>query len=285
LDQNARQDLKDRIAAMIAPVAGESAAEEAEEILTAALAGAPAGAEAQALAWAGKRVRGAPLGLAMGRQSFLGVTLTAREDVLMPRQETELLGREALAILAALEAADPALEPRVIDMGCGSGNLSCALASASPRVRVWASDLTESCAALTRDNATLLGLQERILVSQGDLFDPLRGHGLEGSFDLVLMNPPYIPSSSLEKTHAQLLEHEPRAAFDGGPYGISILTRLLQDAPAFLKPGGHLLFEFGLGQAKLVQRLAERGQAWAELRFATDAQGEPRVGIVRNRLA
>ena len=269
--------------AMLAPVAGEAAAEEAGTIVAAALAEAPARAEAQALEWAGKRARGAPLGLAMGRQRFLGVTLAAREDVLMPRQETELLGREALAILAALEAADPALEPRVIDMGCGSGNLACALACASPRTRVWASDLTESCAALTRDNAALLGLQDRILVSQGDLFEPLRGRGLEGGFDLVLMNPPYIPTTSLEKPHAQLLEHEPRAAFDGGPYGISILTRLLQDAPAFLKPGGHLLFEFGAGQAKLVQRLVERGQAWAELRFAADAQGEPRVGIVRSR--
>jgi release factor glutamine methyltransferase len=171
----------------------------------------------------------------------------------------------------------------VIDMGCGSGNLACALASAAPRARVWASDITESCAALTRENAALLGLQDRVLVSQGDLFEPLRGRGLEGGFDLVLMNPPYIPTSSLEKNHAQLLEHEPRAAFDGGPYGISILSRLLQDAPAFLKPGGHLLFEFGAGQAKLVQRLVERGEAWTGLRYVMDPQGEPRVGSVRTR--
>jgi len=133
------------------------------------------------------------------------------------------------------------------------------------------------------DDGTASVAGATILVSQGDLFEPLRRRGLEGGFDLVLMNPPYIPTTSLEKTHAQLLEHEPRAAFDGGPYGISILSRLLQDAPAFLKPGGHLLFEFGLGQAKLVQRLVERGEAWAELRFAADAQGEPRVGIVRSR--
>ena len=105
----------------------------------------------------------------------------------------------------------------------------------------------------------------------------------EASMDLVVMNPPYIPSSSLEKTHARLLEHEPREAFDGGPYGISIVTRLLQDAPAFLKPGGHLLFEFGQGQEKLVQRLAERREAYAGIGFAADAQGAPRVGILRTR--
>ncbi len=98
--------------------------------------------------------------------------------------------------------------------------------------------------------------------------------------DLVVMNPPYIPSHVLEATLANLLEHEPRAAFDGGPYGISILTRLLQESPAFLRPGGHLLFEFGLGQAGLVEALVERNRVYSDLRFAGDAQGHPRVAVL-----
>jgi release factor glutamine methyltransferase len=99
--------------------------------------------------------------------------------------------------------------------------------------------------------------------------------------DLVVMNPPYIPSTSLEKSHAGLLQHEPREAFDGGPYGVSILTRLLQEAPPFLKPGGSLLFEFGLGQSRIVQSLIERKRLYSEFRFAPDANGEDRVAILR----
>jgi methylase of polypeptide subunit release factors len=78
-----------------------------------------------------------------------------------------------------------------------------------------------------------------------------------------------------------LLRHEPREAFDGGPYGISILTRLLQEAPPFLKDGGNLLFEFGLGQARMVQSLVDRGGKYSELRFALDANGEARAAVLR----
>ena len=280
MEETTPPQLRAQVLALILPVAGAGAEGEADRILERAAAG-PGEPAALALELARKRAQGAPLGLATGLQAFLGVTLAAREDVLAPREETELLGRSALAVLAGLAGQEPGRELRMIDMGCGSGNLTCALAAAMPQARIWASDLTASCAALTVENAARLGLGERVQVSCGDLFEPLRGRGLEASMDLVVMNPPYIPSSSLEKTHARLLEHEPREAFDGGPYGISIVTRLLQDAPAFLKPGGHLLFEFGQGQEKHGQRLAERREAYAGIGFAADAQGAPRVGILR----
>jgi HemK-like putative methylase len=281
LDERGQQDLRARIAERIAPVAGAAAIVEASEIVACALERNPASAAELALAWADRRAEGAPLALATGRQTFLGVTLAARADVLAPREETELLGREALALLEGLAQAEPGRELRLIDMGCGSGNLTCALGAAVPALRVWASDITRSCADLARDNAARLGLADRVRVHCGDLFEPLQGQGLEGTLDLVVMNPPYIPSTSLEKTHAGLLAHEPREAFDGGPYGVTILTRLLQDAPAFLKPGGHLLFEFGLGQARIVRMLAERRGVYQEIRFALDKAGEPRVGVLR----
>jgi len=281
LDKAALRGLTSKVSAIIAPVAGSGTEGEADRIVAGALAAGEADPEALMLAWARKRAQGSPLGLAMGRQSFLGLTLAAREDVLVPREETELLGREAMAILKELASQDPDRELRMIDMGCGAGNLTCALAVAVPRARVWASDLTASCAALTRDNVALHGLQDRVSVHRGDLFAPLADQGLEATMDLVVMNPPYIPSTSLEKSHARLLEHEPSEAFDGGPYGVSIVTRLLQEAPAFLKPGGHLLFEFGLGQGRIIQMLAERKPVFGKIRFAKDGQGAPRVGILR----
>lgn len=268
--------LKAKVEALLAPVAGSEAGAEAARIIAAARGMAPVDAEAQVLAWSGKRAEGAPLGLVLGRQRFLGVELLTGSDVLAAREETEILGRE---VLAALEAAGEG-GLRMIDMGCGSGNLGCAVAVLLPRVRVWASDLTESCAALTRENVGLHGLEDRVQVSRGDLFEPLKGRGLEGTMDVVAMNPPYIPSTSLEKNHADLLRHEPREAFDGGPYGISIVSRLLQEAPAFLKPGGRVLFEFGLGQARIIQALVAKNPAYTDCRFATDAAGEARVAVL-----
>jgi release factor glutamine methyltransferase len=265
------EELRSRIEELLATVAGTEAAAETARILDAAR-----GDSALAAAWAAKRAGGAPLGLVLGRQRFLGVELLTGSDVLAAREETELLGREVLAALQGLGAADL----RMIDMGCGSGNLGCSLAVLLPHLRVWASDLTESCAALTRDNVGLHGLQDRVQVSQGDLFEPLKGRGLEGTMDVVAMNPPYIPSTSLEKTHAELLKHEPREAFDGGPYGISIVTRLLQEAPAFLKPGGRVMFEFGLGQARIIQALVAKNGAYTDCRFALNAAGDPRAAVL-----
>lgn len=272
--------LQSDIAALIADVAGPLAASEAREILEVSRALNADDHASLALAMARKRADGAPLGLVTGRQDFLGIRLLTGPEVLVAREETELLGREVISILHAQAAADQDRELRLIDMGCGSGNISCAAALAVRNLRVWASDLTESCAALTRSNVALHSLNDRVEVSQGDLFEPLRGRGLESTMDVVEMNPPYIASTSLQKQKAELLHHEPREAFDGGPFGISIMTRLIREAPAFLNPSGYLLFEFGQGQAKQVRMLVERSKLYSEIRFVSDQNGEPRVAVL-----
>jgi release factor glutamine methyltransferase len=228
-----------------------------------------------------RRADGAPLGLVTGWQRFMGIKLLTRTDVLIPREETELLGHEVVGVLREKSEKYQERELRLIDMGCGSGNIACAAAVIIPQLRVWASDLSESCVALTRENVTYHDLQSRIEVTQGDLFEPLRGCGLEYTIDVVEMNPPYIASSSLEKHRADLLRHEPRIAFDGGPFGISIKTRLIREAYSFLRPDGHLLFEFGEGQAKQVCALVERSKLYSDIRFALDLNDEPRVAILK----
>ena len=209
---------------------------------------------------------------------FMGVELELAPDVLVPRGETEILGRSAVDLLRAMPGA-----PIVIDMCCGSGNLALAIATAVPDARVWASDLTESTVALARRNAERLGLSDRVKVMQGDLFSGLAGEGLDGRVDVVVSNPPYISTSRLETDRAHLLENEPREAFDGGPYGLSIHQRLVREAPAFLKPGGWLAFEFGEGQERQVAILLKRAGFYEEPRFASDDAGKPRAAIVRRK--
>ncbi len=207
---------------------------------------------------------------------FMGVDLELAPDVLVPREETELLGRKAVALL---EAGSP--DVRIIDMCCGSGNLALGIANDRPSARVWGADLTDSTVALARRNVDRLGLAGRVLIHQGDLFGAFEGEGLEGTIDMIVCNPPYISTGRLEGESAHLLENEPREAFDGGPYGISIHQRLIRDATTFLKPGGYLLFEFGEGQERQAAALLARAKVYEPVNFATDEAGKPRVAIVR----
>jgi len=202
---------------------------------------------------------------------FMDVELLVERGVLVPRAETELLGNTALELLP-----DGA---RIIDMCCGSGNLACALASRLPQARVWASDLTDACVSLAKRNAEFAGVQDRVVVRQGDLFSALKE--LEGSIDLIVCNPPYISQAKLAGERAALLENEPREAFDGGPYGLSIHQRVVKEALPFLKPGGHLLFEIGLGQDRQVRLLLERARAYEGLRTVANDAGEVRVIAAR----
>ena len=206
---------------------------------------------------------------------FMNVLLELAPDVLVPRQETELLGQSAIAILR-----DRAPGSKVIDMCCGSGNLALAIAAEIPSARVWGVDVTESSVALARSNAERLDAQDRVTIRRGDLFGALDGDELVGAVDMVVCNPPYISTARLDGESAHLLHAEPREAFDGGPYGISIHQRLIRDAVDFLKPGGWLLFEFGLGQDRQVAALTARTKAYEPVTFTKDEVGMPRVAIL-----
>jgi release factor glutamine methyltransferase len=216
---------------------------------------------------------------ARGRTLFMGVELLVAPGALVPRAETELLGNTALDLVAGMGLARPA----IIDMCCGSGNLACALAVRVPGARVWASDLTDGCVSVARRNVEQLGLGERVSVHQGDLFASLAGQGLEARCDMVVCNPPYISAKRLEGDRAYLLEREPREAFDGGPYGLSIHQRVIKLAPAFLRDGGYLLFEIGEGQDRQITLLFERAKVYDDIRLVQDAQGAARVALGRKR--
>jgi release factor glutamine methyltransferase len=196
---------------------------------------------------------------ARGHVTFMGLELAVAPGALVPRAETELLARAAIDVLRPL----PAAEPHVIDMCCGAGNLACAIACALPRARVWASDLTEDCVSVARRNVDLHQLGGRVHIHQGDLFSAFSGQRLKGQVDVIVCNPPYIS--------------EPREAFAAGPYGISIHQRVIRESPEFLKPGGVLLFEVGLGQERQVKALFERSRAFEAIRSVANESGEGRV--------
>ncbi len=253
---------------------------EAARIEQAAKASTPTDCETAARAMARRRATGAPLAYVIGRDTFMGVELIADEGALAPREETELLGNAALDAIRYCGSATP----RVIDMCCGSGNLACAIAHHQPAARVWASDLTDGCINVARRNVEHVGVSGRVVVVQGDLFAGFAGLGLENSIDVVVCNPPYISQAKLAADRAELLEHEPREAFDGGPYGLSIQQRVVKEALPFLRPGGVLLFEIGLGQERQVKMLFDRVNAYEDIRLVANAAGQVRVVSGRKRV-
>jgi release factor glutamine methyltransferase len=224
---------------------------------------------------------GVPLAHLTGRQDFLDVELLAGPDALIPRKETEILGRTAISFLRRIDSSE---HLRIIDVCTGSGNLALACAHHEPRARVHAADLSPEAVELARRNAQFTGLDARVDFQAGDLFAPFEGNAhLLGRCDLVTCNPPYITSGKLPKMAAEIAGHEPRLAFDGGALGLSILVRLFKEAPKFLKPGGALAFELGLGQgAALESRL--RRLPWVErIEPHPDARGQIRALLATHR--
>jgi release factor glutamine methyltransferase len=206
--------------------------------------------------------------------TWMGLAFETNDQVLVPRRETELLARTALDLLKTVEAAAPI---RVIDMCCGAGNLSCALAHARPDIRVCASDLTDACVTLARRNVVRHGLEGRVDVRQGDLFSSLPEEELVGAVDLIVCNPPYISTGKLEGESAHLLDRQPREAFDAGPYGLAVHQRVIADATRFLKPGGWLVMEIGLGQQRQISLLFSRIKRYEKEQSWPDNNGSPRV--------
>ncbi len=226
-----------------------------------------------------RRLAGTPLAHLTGRQHFMGLELLAGEGALIPRAETEILAR---AVLAAANALADARGPiRVLDICTGAGNIAVAIAVHEPRATVFASDLAPEAVELARANAKHLGVAGRVHVVEGDMFGAFHEEAYRGTLDVVTCNPPYISSAKVGLMDREVAAHEPRLAFDGGAFGVTLLTRLIREAPEFLRPDSLLGFEVGLGQGKAIARMLERAAAYRGVEPLADESGEIRAFLAR----
>ena len=182
-----------------------------------------------------RRARREPLQRILGWEEFRGLRLRLTDEVLVPRPETEAL------VEWALELLPPPGDRRLlaVDLGTGSGCIACALAAERPDVDVIALDVCSAAAAVARENAQALGLASRISVVVTDL---LHGVGDLGA-DLIVSNPPYLPTGLVRELLPEVRNHEPSLALDGGVDGLALIRRIAVQARRVLRPSGALVIE------------------------------------------
>jgi release factor glutamine methyltransferase len=215
-----------------------------------------------------RRVAGEPVAYLTGRRGFWSFDLTVTPATLIPRVETELLVELALARLPRDR------EPRIADLGTGSGAIALALAHERPRARVVATDASDAALAVARDNAIALGI-DNIDFRRGDWLAALSGE----RFDLIASNPPYIAG---DDPHLGVgdLRHEPAAALASGYDGLDAIRMIVRDAPEHLVTDGWLLLEHGLEQGRAVRDLLHAA-GFVDVATEHDLEGRDRVTLGR----
>ena len=209
-----------------------------------------------------RRAFGYPLPYLTGHTEFYGLAFEVTPEVLIPRPDTETLVDLALA-------REPAT---VVDVGTGSGCIAVSLAVHLPEALVYAVEISSAALAVAQRNVERHGVAERIRLMIGNVLSPR-----PGPVDLIVSNPPYVPTGKCASLPASVRDHEPRLALDGGLDGLEIIQRLMAQAPAVLRPGGGLLVEIGADQGKAAVYLARTYFPDATIRVRPDLAGRDRV--------
>jgi release factor glutamine methyltransferase len=217
-----------------------------------------------------------PLQHIVGSTSFCGLEISVNRHVLIPRPETELLAEKGWTFLNSSAKPINHQLSTVLDLGTGSGCLAIALAVHCPGAHVVGTDISADALNLARQNATRHNVLDRINFLQGDAFTALTSPKL---FDLIISNPPYIPTDEIQTLQIEVREHDPRQALDGGADGLNFYRRIAAEAWPFLNPGGKIMLEFGDGQAPAIREIFEH-QMWIVEAILEDYNQRPRILIV-----
>lgn len=235
----------------------------------------PPEAEERLDALVARRAAGEPLQYLLGEQEFYGRPFRVTPAVLIPRPETEVLVEAVLAATDAMWSPHAALA--AVDVGTGSGAIAVTLAAERPRWRVWAVDCSAEALAVARENAARHGVAARVAFACGSWLAPLRREGRR--VQVVVSNPPYIPTADIAGLEREVRDHEPRLALDGGPDGLNAYRSLARELPDVLDRRAVVAVEVGAGQAEAVAGLFRATGLFARLTVTPDLAGIPRVVV------
>lgn len=215
-----------------------------------------------------RRAAKEPVAYLVGKREFFGLDFQVNADVLIPRPDTETLVVELLDALRDLTAAE------MIELGVGSGAISVATAVHERDLKIHAVDVSPQALQIAEQNARRHEVDSRITFYEGDLFAPFT-EGLQA--DAVVSNPPYVQTAELDQLDADVRDHEPRLALDGGEDGLEIARRIIADAPRYLKPNGVLLLELGPDNIRSAAEALEAETSYQQIHILKDAAGRERV--------
>ena len=208
-----------------------------------------------------RRANREPFHYIVGQKEFYGLEFLVAAGVLIPRPETELLVEDAINILSEMA------QPQFLEIGVGSGCISVSILHHVPRSTAVGVDISQAAIDIAAANARCNKVGDRFTMKLADVYNDI-----DGEFDLIVSNPPYIPDSDLATLQAEVGEFEPHSALFGGEDGLDVVRRIVADAPRFLKKGGYILIEIGFGQAAGVKELFD-AEIWEEIGFIRDLQG------------
>ena len=219
-----------------------------------------------------RRMNREPLQHILGIGDFYGYEFRVSSAVLIPRPETETLAELALEFLQSLSSQT------VLDLGTGSGCIAITLAKRCPGVKVIASDVSESALKLAKLNAETFDAVKQVEFREADgLAALVKGEQV----NLIVSNPPYIPSGEISGLQPEVRYYDPHLALDGGEDGLHFYKLLAAQGQSRLKPGGKLMAEFGNGQELAIEGLFTQA-AWPKVEFSKDLTGQPRIVIASN---
>jgi release factor glutamine methyltransferase len=217
-----------------------------------------------------RRAKGEPAQYIIGVQDFYGRSFRVTPDVLIPRPETELLVEAALQKLNR--------DSKICDVGTGSGCIAVTLLCERAGARAVAIDVSVAALEVAQQNALAHSVETRIEFVLSDCFAEL--HEGVAKFDLIVSNPPYVSAAALPGLQREVRDHEPLVALSPGGDGLSVIRRLVDDAPRFLSARGHLLMEIGFDQSEKVRRLVDE-RVWTLRDILPDLQGIPRIVVLQ----
>jgi len=233
-----------------------------------------------------RRQKGEPLQYLLGSCEFMGLKFKVDSRVLIPRPETELLVEAAINLLTPtrcrrhLVGVGNGQPIRILDLGTGSGSIAVSLAKFINEYQVIAVDISQDAIDLAHENAKLNGVADKIQFLKSDLFSLLKNSlPNHKGFDMIISNPPYIPSGMMMLLPADV-QKEPTLAIDGGKDGLDFYRRIVNESLVFLKPGGLLLFEIGDGQREAIEQIVLPAQNFIIRECVKDYRGTDRIMIL-----
>jgi release factor glutamine methyltransferase len=222
-----------------------------------------------------RRLQWEPVAYITGRKEFWSFTLEVNSSVLIPRPDTEIIIEEALDVYRNFTS----LPVRILDIGTGSGAIAIALAKEIPGAKVVATDISIAALNLAQKNAATLGLKEKIDFRQGNLFEPV-----DGFFNIIVSNPPYIAANDYEELPASVKAFEPREALFAGESGLEFYEKLIYQADGYLQKNGWLLLEIGAKQEAGIRGIIEGSGFYDSIEMRADYAGLPRVIKARRKV-